>query len=506
MKLRVYAVIAALVICAALQGCGSKAKDTESAGSSEAAAARESGDKTEEETAAGSTAAAGTAAEIESTVPDSSAETESPTAAENTAAEKRVTAETAYEGVSRYCQIELGIQPESGGTTVMGLEMGEETASEYQLIFRSYTGAFVYFHVDKESGSTRTEEYVPALDARNDTGTFDLFEYLGKEIPEEPSIDTTSDTASDTPQTEKYYLFQPKVCSVYMEEVFGKTMCETWYALVDAVMAGENTFACPDQETYNWVMGQFPERCFPVLIEVIDYAYDRENSVVDGVASFTWKIPYDEAAARIAAFAEQVEGILNDALEPGYSDLEKILALYIYFSDHYEYDYEMYDRQMVDPFAEINSLRFFRTGAGICHEIATAYSYLLMQVGVEATTMGGNRASDNMSHLWSYVRIGGRDFHVDPTYVVSDKGLLSYFMMTDEQRTAMDNYMQPTFTITSHYSQDHPHPDYAANDAAFAPVWDYAYDSFDPETDKLYGYRYDDNGVRSDLEFDYAGY
>ena len=46
-------------------------------------------------------------------------------------------------------------------------------------------------------------------------------------------------------------------------------------------MAGEDTFECPDQETYDWMMGQFPEHCFPVLIELIDYSEDRENSVVE---------------------------------------------------------------------------------------------------------------------------------------------------------------------------------------------------------------------------------
>ena len=86
---------------------------------------------------------------------------------------------------------------------------------------------------------------------------------------------------------ERAYVFQPKVCSVFMKEVFGETMCETWYHLVDAVMAGEDTFACPDQHTYDWVMGQFPRRCFPVLTDLIDYTWDWSHSVKNGVASFT---------------------------------------------------------------------------------------------------------------------------------------------------------------------------------------------------------------------------
>ncbi len=37
--------------------------------------------------------------------------------------------------------------------------MGEETDSAYQVVFRSYTGAFVNFYVNKTSGMTRMEEY-----------------------------------------------------------------------------------------------------------------------------------------------------------------------------------------------------------------------------------------------------------------------------------------------------------------------------------------------------------
>ena len=81
---------------------------------------------------------------------------------------------------------------------------------------------------------------------------------------------TVVSEASDEAARQSSYVFQPKVCSVWLEEVFGETMCETWFNLVDAVMAGEDTFACPDQDTYDWVMGQFPIRCFPVLTELID--------------------------------------------------------------------------------------------------------------------------------------------------------------------------------------------------------------------------------------------
>ena len=62
----------------------------------------------------------------------------------------------------------------------MYVQMGEETDSAYQVVFRSYTGAFVNFYVDKASGTTRIEEYVPALDVKSDAGTINLYDYIDK--------------------------------------------------------------------------------------------------------------------------------------------------------------------------------------------------------------------------------------------------------------------------------------------------------------------------------------
>lgn len=304
-----------------------------------------------------------------------------------------------------------------------------------------------------------------------------------------------------------HYVFQPKICSVYMEEVFGKDMCDAWSNLVDAVMAGENTFACKDQFTYNWMMGQFPEHCLPILRELIDYAYDREHSVIDGVASFTWLVPPEEAKARIEAFGKQIEGILNEVLEDEYSDLEKALALYIYFSEHYEYDYDTY-MKMNEQYVDYTSCyRFFQTGIGICHEISSAYSYLLMQAGVQATTMSGTRAYDKAGHQWSFVRINGKNYHIDPTYVLGKSGVLCYFMMTDEKRAEEDEYIPSTFYAVSHYSQDNPHPDYTADDETFRPLWDKDFESFSHEEHTIRcwtesGYY----GEWTEFLFDYAGY
>ena len=93
---------------------------------------------------------------------------------------RRVTEENAYEGVSNYCHQTYDWSIAQENPSIMYVTMGEETASEYQVIFRSYTGAFVHFYVDKKTGTTRMVEKVPNLDVEEETGTINLFDYLEK--------------------------------------------------------------------------------------------------------------------------------------------------------------------------------------------------------------------------------------------------------------------------------------------------------------------------------------
>lgn len=97
------------------------------------------------------------------------------------ASKSEITAEMAYQGVSNYCHSTYDWSIAEDNPSVMSIEMGEETDSTYLVVFRSYTGAFVNFYVNKTSGTTRVEEYVPVLDIKSESGTIDLFDYLEQE-------------------------------------------------------------------------------------------------------------------------------------------------------------------------------------------------------------------------------------------------------------------------------------------------------------------------------------
>ena len=110
-----------------------------------------------------------------------------PTAKDGTVAEKQdstadkksgITAEMALKGVDNYCHKEYDWSVAKENPSMMYVQMGEETETEYKVVFRSYTGSFVYFFVDKATGKTRMVDFVPALNIEEESGTIDLLEYL----------------------------------------------------------------------------------------------------------------------------------------------------------------------------------------------------------------------------------------------------------------------------------------------------------------------------------------
>lgn len=87
------------------------------------------------------------------------------------------TEEMAYEGIKKYCNETYGYTENSSS---MYIEIGDGTDDEYQMRFRSYTGAYVYFYIDKSTGVARMVETVPDLNVEEEVGTINVYDYLNK--------------------------------------------------------------------------------------------------------------------------------------------------------------------------------------------------------------------------------------------------------------------------------------------------------------------------------------
>ncbi|MCR5283586.1 MAG: transglutaminase-like domain-containing protein [Lachnospiraceae bacterium] len=323
-----------------------------------------------------------------------------------------------------------------------------------------------------------------------------------------------ADTADETVETEEvveteeakepkergHFTFQPVVIASIFRDIMGEDMCEAYGNYVEAALSGEDEFAVNSEETYEWMIGQFPGVCFPILEEYTESDYG--GAYHDGTATFHYTIPKSEFARREAEFEDIVTGILNETMQDDYSDLEKVLALYVYFCRTYTYDYDTYEEMSDRYIEELSAYRFLTTDHGICSECAPAFSYLLLEAGVDATVAGGTCPHNGEGHAWSYVTINGKNYHLDPTYGMDSGVCLSYFMMTDEQREEEDGYKKSEMCVGCHYKDEQNGDQYDAEDDFFAPLWGGYLNSWDHEKNLIY--YMDRNG--NDAVFDYSAF
>lgn len=100
-----------------------------------------------------------------------------------TTTQPAVTADMAFDGVNNYCHKEYDWSQAEENPSMIYVALEKETDTEFQLIFRSYTGALVHFYVDKATGSTRMVESVPTLGVDSVIGTIDITDYLTNKKP-----------------------------------------------------------------------------------------------------------------------------------------------------------------------------------------------------------------------------------------------------------------------------------------------------------------------------------
>ena len=237
-----------------------------------------------------------------------------------------------------------------------------------------------------------------------------------------------NETETETSETKpaEPVKFNPHVHTDLASELVTEDMWNAFFNACDAIRAGEDTFECASKEAYEWSIAEstfgllFPAACTKV--------------VGDGYGNGTGKLKYlmdkNEYQERQKAFEAEIERILNEAVRSDYSDFEKALGLYDYMSKYWIYD----ERDITAYIDDFGNYACLMNKNGICSEIGYAYSYLLLQVGVEA--MPFETSGD---HMWTYVVIGGQGYHIDVTWALHGsipeaKTLLRYFMMTEQDR------------------------------------------------------------------------
>ncbi|MGE4353667.1 MAG: transglutaminase domain-containing protein [Oscillospiraceae bacterium] len=241
-----------------------------------------------------------------------------------------------------------------------------------------------------------------------------------------PSVDPTARIVSpsavpaepSTPAPELQYTFDPYVLPSDARAYLGDALSD-YRHLVDAVLQRQETVSLPEDSLSKAVSCLLAE--FPLSALIHDFNYDWENASV----TFSYLYDRDEHEARIQAFEKRVQQAVRASVLPAGNDCEEAISLYRWTAQNIRY---------LDG-GDISVYHALMDGEGICQSYAGAYQFLLLQVGIDALGAGAFM-NDGGAHEWTMVSLGGRWFHMDPTFEDSLDGGdgLTFFGMDDIRR------------------------------------------------------------------------
>lgn len=271
-------------------------------------------------------------------------------------------------------------------------------------------------------------------------------------------------TPAEVPETTAApfdYSWNPHVFSQIDREAIGAEAERFFYDLVDAVIAGEESVPCADEELL-WDLGLALGTYFPPYNSLVsDLRYS------DGKYMVTYRLDPKQREDLLRDFAEQIETLIGFAglLEED-SPTVRAVKIYRMYSTLISYDYAATDN---DVLTDVTCYRGLMDLTGICQSFAPAYAYLCLQAGVEATTVSG--LNSESAHEWTILTLDDKYYYADPTFEAGDGGYgLKYFGMTSAQREYAGEYVADDYNIG--HSNNFWGREIDVTDATFAPLWE----------------------------------
>ena len=119
----------------------------------------------------------------------------------------------------------------------------------------------------------------------------------------------------------------------------------------------------------------------------------------------------------------QVYDAVEEAVQAGMSEREKVIAIHDWVCNHTTYDYDGYYAGNI-PATSYSVEGFFETGRSVCSGYARTMQALLDAAGIKNDVVDGyvkNGASGGGGHAWNKVYVGGNWLYVDATWDDWDK-------------------------------------------------------------------------------------
>ncbi|MDR0952377.1 MAG: hypothetical protein LBM18_05580 [Oscillospiraceae bacterium] len=254
-------------------------------------------------------------------------------------------------------------------------------------------------------------------------------------LPEStPALAVTPEpTPTATPKPILFTEIDFRVIKADVKSYISEEAVEGYHKLLDAVLAREEFVQLSDDlDTNLESYGAMQNNPLYFLVEVMEFLE------YPGTIRFTYA--YDEAEQeRMKQFIEdEYLTLLNEIIEPGMNELDKVLAVYRYFALRISYNYNWLDALYAAEEGWIPDIEIYEalsTNLGVCHSYTYLCEFALQQLGIECLRFIGEMTEKDETHMWLVVRIDGEYYHCDPTWD-STFGFagLRYFGMTDAER------------------------------------------------------------------------
>ena len=321
------------------------------------------------------------------------------------------------------------------------------------------------------------------------------------EITTTVSEETSETTAEVTEASSKPYdhTFNPHVISQVFVDKFGKEFEENYYRYCDAVLTGADSVKLDKQE-YLEMFINISRTCLPIVAQNAFFFADEAKPLENCEYELKYNIPKDEYLKSVDEFKARVEYLIESVCLEDDSDLERALALYISESARIDYDY---DAMNADSYVSaegytISPYRALMTDKGICQEIAGAYAYLLLQVGIDATTASGLTKDSSSAHEWTIAKLDGKYYHCDVTFQCTSKYSVNFFGMNDAEREKQGDWDMEYINIGD--INQIWHKDLPIEDNRFEQLWKCFTCFLDRDENKLFCY--DDSGTEDSCYYD----
>ncbi len=173
----------------------------------------------------------------------------------------------------------------------------------------------------------------------------------------------------------------------------------------------------------------------------MQYAVNASTKLVAS-ANIFYALSDEETERRQNIIDAEVNRIMSQ-ITPSMSEYDIVKLFYDYLAENVVYDENAENCR--------NIYGVFGDKKAICGGYAKAFEYLCRKAGIQAITITGD--ADEVPHMWNMVNLGGKWYHIDPTYAVTESKVgkyvrYDYFCVTDE-------VISRTRTV---YEQDYTYP------------------------------------------------